>query len=686
MRRSGVYRLVEKSSPHFWPEEFKEWKRRILSILLKVFVIIGFFALVSGVVNAYALQHWELMEIYLLIYLALILVAFSSKLSFSIKGNILLLIIYILALAGFVETGLSGDGRIFLFYLTILTTVLFDFKKSLKSLAVSLVTIIVFATLLISGSIVIPVKIQANSRDIYSWISGFTIFLLLSIGAILPISFLFKSLRDTILKVQKEQAFLATVLHTVDALVFVLDEEGTIIHQNKACEKTLGYSLAEIRGKSYWEIFDWDIEEEDIKEKTKKLIGKFDHYIKTKSGERRFIIWSNALLPHKDDSDEFIICTGIDMTERQKFKQELEQRELEQRAILAAIPDAIFRISADGIFLDVKGGAKDFGSLTDDIKGRRIEEFVPKEDLPVVREHIKKACELKDVQTLEQRLITPTGKKNIYEIRTNYFGKNEIITIIRDITERKMFIKELAKAKEEAERANQAKSRFLANVSHEFRTPINAIIGYSEILEEEFRERGMRVFLDDLEKIKRSGRHLLSLISDILDVSQIEFGVIDLNYSECELIEILENALITVELMAKEQNNKLILENHSNIKFLETDQMRLQQILINLLNNAIKFTKNGEVILRVSELPEKEELLFEILDTGIGIPEELQQKIFDAFSQADSSEQRRYGGVGLGLTISLQLCQLMGGSLEARNRSDKRGSIFSMRLPIHRPS
>ena len=258
--------------------------------------------------------------------------------------------------------------------------------------------------------------------------------------------------------------------------------------------------------------------------------------------------------------------------------------------------------------------------------------------------------------------------------------------VARDITESKRVETELRDAKEAAETAIRAKSTFLANVGHELRTPLNAIIGYSELLHDEARDRKIPDFSADLNRIRDSGHLLLKLINNVLDLSKIEAGRMELADEPFDLIDLIRSVVRSVEPLAEKQGNTMQVIYPSDLGTLNADLSKVSQGLNHLMNNAVKFTESGIITFRVArvlDLADREWVSFVVADDGIGMTRDQVAKLFQPFMQADSSIARRYGGTGLGLTITHRFCQLMGGKLEVSSDPGQ-GSTFTMRLPADR--
>ena len=267
------------------------------------------------------------------------------------------------------------------------------------------------------------------------------------------------------------------------------------------------------------------------------------------------------------------------------------------------------------------------------------------------------------------------------------------IIFIRDITRQKQTENEirrvnldLAAARDQALQANRAKSAFLANMSHELRTPLNAIIGYSEMLQEEAEESGDNDNIEDLQKIHGAGRHLLTLINDILDLSKIEAGKMDLYSEPFAIAPLVQEVVATLQPLIDQNHNTVNINIPEEIGNMKADITKVRQALFNLVSNAAKFTEHGEITVTAEKTSREsgEWVTLTVADTGIGMTAEQQANLFQYFAQADPSTTRKYGGTGLGLAISQRFCQMMGGDITVDSTADS-GSAFTIRLPVEAP-
>jgi PAS domain S-box-containing protein len=287
------------------------------------------------------------------------------------------------------------------------------------------------------------------------------------------------------------------------------------------------------------------------------------------------------------------------------------------------------------------------------------------------------------IEDISERKQIEAQRREMFE-RLDELVAQRTAALEQEIAERKRTEQELNKAMRAAEAANLAKSQFLASMSHELRTPLNAVIGYSEMLMEEAEDTGSEELVPDLQRIRNAGKHLLGIINDILDLSKVEAGKIELYIESVDLPELIDEIIDTVRPLAQTNGNELSLSLELTGATITTDITRVRQVLFNLLSNACKFTEQGRVTLRVQELVVNGEgwLRCDVADTGVGIKADQISKLFKPFTQADASTSRRFGGTGLGLSISDQFAQMLGGRIELTSEYGV-GSTFTLWLPTN---
>jgi PAS domain S-box-containing protein len=380
----------------------------------------------------------------------------------------------------------------------------------------------------------------------------------------------------------------------------------------------------------------------------------------------------------------------LEVNERMRAEDSLSEERKVLRALIDNVPDFMYVKDLDGRFLvanrsvALQMGAK----TTEEVLGKTDFDFYPRETAaPFFEDEQRVMRSGKAEVNREEKGLDSHG--NVSEVMTTQVPLRDkhgqvtgLVGIGRDITHLKKVQEEMQKAREAAEAASRAKSEFLANMSHEIRTPLNGVMGMTDLALDTQLTAEQREYL---ETVKMSGDSLLTVINDILDFSKIEAGKIDLESLDFNLRESLETTLKTLAMRADEKGLELLCEVAPEVpEMVRGDSSRLRQIVINLVGNAIKFTDTGEIAVRV-ELKAREGAecvcRFTVADTGIGIPEDKRESIFEPFSQADTSTTRKYGGTGLGLTISTRLVRMMGGEIWVESEMGKGSQFhFTVRL------
>jgi len=377
-----------------------------------------------------------------------------------------------------------------------------------------------------------------------------------------------------------------------------------------------------------------------------------------------------------------------EIAERQGVEAALRESEERYRHIINAAADAIISIDEAGLVCEFNRAAEQiFGFRQAEVLGKPLTAIIPErlraQHMAGLQRYLATGQRhLPRWQNIELPGLTKDGREFPLEVSFSLLeaGEKKFLTgVLRDITERKRAEIELQQTKEAAEAATQAKSEFLANMSHELRTPMNAIIGFTRLVMRRSKEILPPREHENLGKILISADHLLALINDILDLSKIEAGRMEVHLADMQVEELVDTCLRTVEPTIKSERLRLAKEIEADLPPLFTDQDKLRQILVNLLSNAVKFTAEGSVT--VSARRQDGTLALAVTDTGIGIPADKIELIFEEFRQVESSAVRTYGGTGLGLTISRRLARLLGGDLIVQSTVGV-GSTFTVTIPL----
>ncbi|HWA86960.1 MAG TPA: response regulator [Opitutus sp.] len=483
--------------------------------------------------------------------------------------------------------------------------------------------------------------------------------------------------------------------HTAGA-VLLADADWRIEWVNEGFTRLFGYTLDEVQGRQPSSFLAGpgtnaatlkDIRDAELAGQPFK--GEILNY--TKAGEAR---WTELEVQPIQDANGMMtgyMSLALDVTDRRQAQQELTRREEQLRFILNALPIGVSWTSAengrrywfnDGAYR-ISGLARSGGDELEAVRAVTVPQDLEKEDA----EYLRLLYGEIDGFALEKRLRRADGQLVWVALTVEvYRGKSgqieqEVATIV-DITERKRQADELREAKEAAERANRAKSEFLATMSHEIRTPMNGVIGMTSLLLDTELSPAQREYT---ETIRQSGDSLLTIINDILDFSKIESGRLELENEPFDVRSCVESALDLLAPRVAEKGLDLLYEIADGVPGeVRGDSTRLRQILVNLLGNAVKFTEKGEVVVNLRAQPRDDgriELQFAVADSGIGIPPEGLERLFQSFSQVDASTTRRFGGTGLGLAISRRLAQLMAGDMSVESTVGK-GSTFRFNVAV----
>lgn len=407
-----------------------------------------------------------------------------------------------------------------------------------------------------------------------------------------------------------------------------------------------------------------------------------------------------------DTSDGGTVSVFTDITESKKHEQELSKLAEEADLAHARLSDAIESIGQAFVLYDREDRVVLFNNRARELVEASFDEGVKVHVGETFESIIRRSrnpwrefkSEVEREEWIQKILKSRREEKTRISIdqmdgkwlQSEGFETSEggIVSVFTDITEAKeheaeldKLVVEIGQARDEAVKANSAKSQFLANMSHELRTPLNAIIGYSELLIDDAEDDENEEYIPDLEKISKAGKHLLGLINDILDLSKIEVGKIELFIEEFEVNTLLSEVADTIRPLIENNNNKLVIEQSKDVANIYTDMTKLRQNLFNLLSNASKFSKDSDVTIRVNtaESSDGELIEFHVEDQGIGMTADQLDNIFDPFTQADSSTSKEYGGTGLGLTITREFSKKMGGDITVKSEVGK-GTVFSMSI------
>jgi len=494
---------------------------------------------------------------------------------------------------------------------------------------------------------------------------------------------------------KSEERYRQIVERAVD-VVYTTDVQGFFTYINPPAQELTGYSTDELVGMRFTELIpsDWreralSFYQRQFRERDRETTLEFP--LITRTGEKKWVEQTVKLLAEGDRVTGFQSIVR-DITERVLAEEALEESEERYRDLFENANDLIQSVTPDGRFVYVNRAWREaLGYDEGEIANLSMFDVAHPDSQAHCMDVFKRVMTGEQVdEEVEAAFVTKDGRKILVEGNVNCKseGGRSVYTrgIFRDITERKRGEEELHRAKLAAEAASQAKSDFLASMSHELRTPLNAIIGFSEVFQEQYFGKLNEKQAGYVKDILESGKHLLSLINDILDLSKIEAGKEELKLSRVGIEELLENSLVMIREKAMRHRIGLGLDISQDVEDLEitADERKLRQTMFNLLSNAAKFTPDGGAI-TVEAKQEGEELVISVADTGIGIAPEHQEKILEEFYQVRGGMKDKTPGTGLGLSLTKRFVEMHGGRLWVESEGEGKGSRFSFTLPIREP-
>ena len=494
--------------------------------------------------------------------------------------------------------------------------------------------------------------------------------------------------------VEDIETYAQDIVDTVREPLLMLDTTLRVRSANRAFYQTFQVSSEETENRLIYELGNgqWDIPAlrtllEDVIP-TSSVFNDFELEHTFPVIGRRVMLLNGRKL-RAGSHAELLVLAMEDVTERRRSEADLKAIETYAQNIVDTVREPLLILDTT---LRVRSGNRAFYQTfhvsLEETENRLIYELGNGQwDIPDLRtlleDIVPKSSFFNDFEL--EHDFPAIGRRvmllNARKLQAGHHGEL-LVLAMEDVTERRRAEEEVAKAKEAAETANKTKSLFLANMSHELRTPLNAILGYSEMLEEEAAARELDEFGGDLKKINAAGKHLLALINDILDLSKIEAGKMELFLESFDLAELIDEVASTIRPLVEKNANTLHIERAPDLGVMHADQIKVRQGLFNLLSNAVKFTQEGNITLDASRqrMDGSEWVVFRVTDTGIGLSPEQIVKLFQDFTQADASTTRKFGGTGLGLALTRRFCQMMGGDVTVHSVPGE-GSVFTIKLP-----
>jgi PAS domain S-box-containing protein len=493
---------------------------------------------------------------------------------------------------------------------------------------------------------------------------------------------------------RESEARFRVLADSIPQLAWMTDDTGAVYWFNQRWFQFTGAKPEETKGWN-WRALHHPDHVERVLEHFHRSIQAGEPWEDTfplRGWDGRYRWFLSRALPIRDRRGRVVrwLGTNTDVTEQREAEARVTEAERRLQLALRSARIGTWswdlrkdRITSDARLREIFGF-----DAAKPIRGAEVFERVHPEDRSHVQEIVGRARRERGEYDAEFRILLPSGEVRWAVARGIVMDSAPdrgltLIGVTWDTTDRKRVEEEVRAARDAAEEANFAKSQFIANMSHELRTPLSAVIGYCEMLEEEAEDLGVESMLDDLRKINGNARHLLSLINDVLDISKIEAGKMEVHAEVFDVESLVREVADTVQALVDRKANKLEVRCGADLAHAYSDPVKIRQCLFNLLSNASKFTEGGRITLSVDRVSvERDDWLeFRVIDTGIGMTAEALAKLFRRFSQADSSTTRRFGGTGLGLAITKAFCVMLGGDIAVSSVPGE-GTEFVIRLPV----
>jgi signal transduction histidine kinase/CheY-like chemotaxis protein len=480
------------------------------------------------------------------------------------------------------------------------------------------------------------------------------------------------------------------VFDTVREPLLVLDTELSVRAANSAFYEAFRVSAEETRGRPVYELGNGQWSSPSLRTLLGEIVPQravFNDFLLDHDFP---VIGQRVLLLNARPLHGKLVLLGMeDVTDRRRSQHLLDEMGLYAQDVVDTVREPLLILDAS---LRVRSANRAFYQTfqvaAEETEGQLVYELGNGQwDIPALRTLLEDIVPMSSVfNDFELEHDFPALGRRVMLLNARKLRQRNhaelLVLAMEDVTERRRAEAEVAKAKDAAETANRTKSLFLANMSHELRTPLNAILGFSEMLQEEAVERKLTDFDADLQKISTSGHHLLGLINDILDLSKIEAGKMDLRLELFEIPALIEEVTSTIEMQVAKNSNTLEIVCDPEIGVMRADLSKVRQGLFNLVSNAAKFTHEGQikVVAERQTMDGSDWIMFQVSDTGIGLSSDQIVRLFQPFTQADASTTRRFGGTGLGLALTRRFCQMMDGDVTVHSVPGE-GSIFTILLP-----